>query len=237
MLVLSIDTSSPVLTVAIGDEAVIVDEVTLWLPRGHMAKLIPVIDGLLTSFGYTIDDVTHVVIGSGPGSYTGLRIGMVIARTLAQMLNVPILGIPSLDAIAYRNRETSGIICPIIDAKRAEVYAAFYRPNDDTVERFSGFHAIKPDELAELIQIEGYERIVFAGDAVKLYREVIEGILQERAEFAPEEAWWPTASDLIALAKPRLRSGDFDELYQLSPIYVRLSQAEEMWEQRQKEQG
>ncbi|MDI6816596.1 MAG: tRNA (adenosine(37)-N6)-threonylcarbamoyltransferase complex dimerization subunit type 1 TsaB [Actinomycetota bacterium] len=232
MLILSIDTSSPVLTVALHNGDMIVGEETTWMPRGHMSKLIPFIDELLTTKGFKIDDVTQMVVGSGPGSYTGLRIGMVIARTFAQLLEVPIIGVPSADAIAYRNIPEAGIVCPIIDAKRGEVYAALYRPNDGSIERITEFMAIHPGELARKLRDEGCERVVFAGDAVKLYAGVLAEALGERAVFAAEEAWWPLASDLASLALPRIIAGEFDELYKLAPIYVRLSQAEEMWEKR-----
>lgn len=220
------------LTVSVGDEEKIITEVTTWLPKGHMARLLPTIDDLLKSAGLAIQDVGVVVIGSGPGSYTGLRIGMVIARTLAQLLEVPILGIPSLDAIAQRNMKESAIICPVVDAKRGEVYAAFYRSAGETIKRFTDLKAIKPDELAELLKLEGYERVIFAGDGLKLYSDVLVQVLGDKAELAQEDNWWPLAADLINLARPRIKSGDFDELYQLAPIYVRLSQAEEIWEKR-----
>ncbi|MDP2210944.1 MAG: tRNA (adenosine(37)-N6)-threonylcarbamoyltransferase complex dimerization subunit type 1 TsaB [Candidatus Aquicultor sp.] len=232
VLILSLDTSSPVLTVALHNGNMIVGEETTWMPRGHMAKLIPFVDVLLAAKGFKIDDVTHMVVGSGPGSYTGLRIGMVIARTFAQLLEVPIIGVPSADAIAYRNIPEAGIVCPIIDAKRGEVYTALYRPNDGSIERITEFMAILPGELAKKLLDEGHEQVVFAGDAVKLYEGVLAEALGERAVFAAEEAWWPRASDLASLALPRIIAGEFDELYKLAPIYVRLSQAEEMWEKR-----
>lgn len=231
-MILSLDTSSPVLTVALHNGDMIVGEETTWMPRGHMAKLVPFVDELLSSKGFQIDEVTHMVVGSGPGSYTGLRIGMVIARTFAQLLEVPIIGVPSADAIVYRNIPEAGIACPIIDAKRAEVYTALYRPSDGSIERITDFMAIHPEELAKKLRDEGYEQVVFAGDAVTLYGEVLTGALGERAVFAAEEAWWPRASDLASLALPRIIAGKFDELYKLTPIYVRLSQAEEMWEKR-----
>ncbi len=232
MLALSFDTSSPVLTIAVGDEAGIINEMNLWLPRGHMAKLIPMVSEILDQSHLKIQDIEVFVIGSGPGSYTGLRIGMVMARTFAQMLEVPIIGIPSLDAIAHRNAQDKSLICPVIDAKRGEVYTAFYKADNGKVNRLTEFRAITPDDLANVLLIEGYGNIVFAGDSLKLYSDIIASVLGDKAGFAPEENWWPKASDLILLARPRILAGDFDELYQLTPIYVRLSQAEEMWEKR-----
>ncbi len=197
-----------------------------------MAKLLPALDGLLGDAELTVQDVEAVVIGSGPGSYTGLRIGMVIARMLAQLLEVPILGIPSLDAIAQRNIKEGALICPVVDAKRGEVYAAFYRPAGDTINRLTDFKAIAPDALAELLGLEGYDRIIFAGDGLEFYSDILMQVLGDKAELADKDDWWPLASDLIKVARPRIEAGDFDDLYQLAPIYVRLSQAEELWEKR-----
>jgi len=232
LISLAFDTSSPVLTIALGDEESIINEVDMWLPKGHMANLIPAIDDLLKNSNLKIDDVNVIVIGSGPGSYTGLRIGMEMARTFAQLLEIPIIGIASMDAIAYRNAYNKAIICPVIDAKRGEVYTALYRITDGKTYHITGYKVLNPEELASILVLEGYERIVFAGDALKLYADVFRQLLQDKAEFAPEEDWWPRASDLIRLTRQRIVQRDFDELYRLTPIYVRLSQAEEMWEKR-----
>lgn len=232
LLTLAFDTSSPVLTVAIGNEERIIEETTLWLPRGHMARLIPTIDDLFKKSNLSINDVEVIVIGSGPGSYTGLRIGMVMARTLAQSLGVSIIGIASIDAIAYRNLENNALVCPVIDAKRGEVYTAFYHYMDGELRRLTDFKAINPEDLSNVLLAEGYGKVLFAGDALKLYSDVFSQALGDKAIFAHEDNWWPRASDLIRLAEPRIRSGDYNELYQLTPIYVRLSQAEEMWEKR-----
>lgn len=232
MLTLALDTSSPVLTIAIGDQEKIINDTNIWLPRGHMAKLIPTIDGLLSASGLGVGDIEVIVIGSGPGSYTGLRIGMVIARTFAQMLAIPIIGIPSLDAIANHNTHYGSPVCPIIDAKRGEVYTALYQSANGAIDRIMDFRAVRPDELADVLLIEGYGNIVITGDGLKLYSDVFAGVLGDRVKFAAEDDWWPRASDLIDLARPRIAAGDFDELRQLLPIYVRLSQAEEMWEKR-----
>ncbi|MCL6471469.1 MAG: tRNA (adenosine(37)-N6)-threonylcarbamoyltransferase complex dimerization subunit type 1 TsaB [Firmicutes bacterium] len=232
MLALAFDTSSPVLTIAIGDQEKIINDANIWLPRGHMAKLIPAIDELLNVSGLDIGDIEVIVIGSGPGSYTGLRIGMVMARTFAQMLDIPIIGIPSLDAIANHNKHYGSPVCPVTDAKRGEVYTALYQSANGATERIMDFRAVRPDELADVLLIEGYGNIVITGDALKLYSDVFARVLGDRAKFASEEDWWPRASDLIDLARPRVAAGDFDDLRQLLPIYVRLSQAEEMWEKR-----
>lgn len=232
MIILAFDTSSPILTAAVSDDYEILGEVTTWLPRGHMSQLIPIMDDMLKKAELQINDVETIVIGSGPGSYTGLRIGMVIARTLAQLLEVPIVGVASADSIAQQNRLMGPTICPIIDAKRGEVYTALYCPKGENVDRLSEFKAISPKELAKYLAIEEFDSTVLAGDAVELYADVFKAEIGERAVIAPKDSWWPKASELISLALPRLGKKDYDELYKLTPIYVRLSQAEEMWEKR-----
>jgi len=232
LLALAFDTSSPVLTIAVSRDGEVIDSLTTWLPRGHMGRLIPEIDTIVAASRLKLEDLGAIVIGSGPGSYTGLRIGMIMAKTFAQLLEVPIIGIASLDAIAYHNARDNAVICPVIDAKRGEVYTAFYRIANHNLERMTNIRALTPEDLSELIIAEGYDNVVLAGDALKLYSDVFKRTLGDKVALANEEDWWPQASDLIRLAKPRMDAGDYDELYHLAPIYVRLSQAEEMWEKR-----
>jgi len=232
LLALAFDTSSPVLTIAVSKDGEVIDELTTWLPRGHMARLIPEIDTLMAASGLRLEDLGVIVTGSGPGSYTGLRIGMMMAKTFAQLLDIPIIGIASMDAIAYRNAKGNAVICPVIDAKRGEVYTSFYRIEDQSLERVTSLRALTPEDLSELIIAEGLEDVILAGDALKLYSDVFKKILGDKVTLADEDDWWPKASDLIHLAERRIDAGEFDELFHLAPIYIRLSQAEEMWEKR-----
>lgn len=233
MRVLSFDTSSPACTVAVvdatSDAADLMAEINAWTPRGHMARLLPQIDTTLRETGIAKEELEAVVVGLGPGSFTGLRIGVTIARTLAQLLDIPIVGVPSLDAIARRVGAFEGAICTIIDAKREEVYAAVYESSGGSIKRLTDFKPLSPESLVYELAEENIPRVLLVGDGISAHRKVFEGHLGGRAVFSPRDFWWPRAADLAAIAAPRLVEGAVDDLFSLVPIYARLSQAEELW--------
>ncbi len=230
MKVLSFDTSSPACTVAVvdGDAAGwdVLSELNTWTPKDHMARLIPQIDLACAEAGVAKGDIEAIVVGIGPGSYTGLRIGVTIARTLAQVLGVLIAGVPSSDALARRFIGSSAFVCPSLDAKRGEVYAALYEVAADS-KRITDFRPLSPEALAyELIELDA--RVIMVGDGISAYRDIFEGHLGSKVFFAPRDFWWPRGVDLAAIALERLSRGESDSPFELVPIYARLSQAEEL---------
>lgn len=231
MKILSFDTSSPACAIAVvdgdGAGADVLSEITVWAPREHLARLIPQIDAALREAQTAKEDVQAIAVGIGPGSYTGLRIGVTVARTLAQALNISIVGIPSLDAMARRFMEFDGFVCPVIDAKRGEVYAAVYETGNGFFRRKSDFRPLSPEALLyELVALGA--RVLMVGDGIYAYRDIFESHLGTRISFAPRDYWWPRASDLAVIALKRLARGQSDDLFSLVPIYARLSQAEEL---------
>lgn len=236
MKVLSLDTSSPACTVAVVEigpgVAELIAEINAWSPRGHMARLISQIEETLNQAGVVREELEAVVVGVGPGSFTGLRIGVSIARTLAQLMEIPIAGVPSLDALVQRLIFFRGIICPIIDAKRGEVYTAVYESDGSNIKRLGDFRPILPARLTDELSTAGYKKVLFAGDGVGAYRKIFEESMGARALFTPPDEWWPRAAELVHAASERLAKGEFDDLDALVPIYARLSQAEEVWLKR-----
>jgi tRNA threonylcarbamoyladenosine biosynthesis protein TsaB len=232
MRVLAIETSSPLLSVALGDSDRIIEESNMLMPRETMSEILPAIDDLLKRAGLAKDDIEVIIVGIGPGSYTGLRIGVVTAKSLAQTLGVPIIGIPSMDAIAYRNARKDVLVCPIVDAKRHEVYTAMYCMDAQRLKRLEEFKVISALELAGSLRIEEFDKVLLTGDGVGVYGEEMAKLVENYADFASDEMWWPRAADLISVAFCRIKDKQFDDIDRLSPIYVRKSQAEEMWEER-----
>lgn len=251
MLILAFDTSSPLCTVAVASDEGPLSEVSVWAPREHMRRLLPLIDTALAEAGVERSQIEALVLGSGPGSFTGLRIGATIAKTLARLLDVKILGVSSLDAIAQDLAPGGGIICPVVDAKRGAVYAAFYRRADEgpaqtddvdrddertsdgqVLVRLTEYRAYDPGDLCALISLEGYERVLLAGDGIAAYREVFVDTLGDTIRLAPRRFWWPRAGALAAIALPRLAAGEADDPLRLVPIYARIPQAEETWRPR-----
>ncbi len=219
MKILAMDTSSVNATVCISDENKILGEYTVSNDRAHSQIIMPMLNDLLNNCSMTIKDIDVFAVAIGPGSFTGLRIGMAAMKTLAQSLSKPIIGASTLDEIAESFLFSDKIICPILDARRNEVYNAMYLNGEKIVsERVVDF-----DEI--LIELANKE-IIFAGDATLKYRERIMSFNNPLWKIAPPSMSMQRSSSLASIALKRAINNDFDNLYDLSPLYLRLSQAE-----------
>lgn len=232
MLTLAFDTATDVCTVAVGAEDGVCGEATVAAPKAHMEKLLPLIDRVLGQSGFSIHDVDGLVVGLGPGSFTGVRIGVSIARGLAQGLNKPVVGVSTLDCIAYNFISSKKPVCVALDAKRGEVYAALYEFPRGCLKRLTDHRAMAPEVLCSLLRGHpGFtlkvhpEGVILTGDAIVGYGELFKNRLKN-AHFAPSRLWFPKASNLLILGalKFSAEKGDYNELV---PIYARLSEAEE----------
>ena len=219
MIVLAMDTSSVNATVAVSDENKILGEYTISSERAHSQMIMPMLDNLLSSLSLTLSEVDVFAVCIGPGSFTGVRIGMAAMKTLAQSLSKPIIGISATDSVAASFSLNSKYICPIFDARRNDVYNAVYLNG----EKIVGERIVDFDEL--LCEMADKE-VVFAGDAIIKYKDRIEGYNNPKWHIAPVNLAMQRASSLAALAVGRALNSDYDNLYDLSPIYIRLSQAE-----------
>jgi tRNA threonylcarbamoyladenosine biosynthesis protein TsaB len=226
MLVLGIDTSTAVSSVALGGGRGILASATVSRERGHETFLVPAIRFLAVQAGVTLGQVSGVAVGLGPGLFTGLRVGVATAKAMAQALHVPILGIPSLDLLAFGVRHASRLICACVAARRGEVFSAFYRPVPGGVQRLGEFQAATPERLASEIEARG-EEVLLVGDGALAYRERLP---RPRAEVASASLAHPSAAALIELAVPRFIREEGDSPLALEPIYVRKADAEIAWE-------
>ncbi len=236
MKILALDTSSVVATVAVMADEKLVGEYSLNHKMTHSQRLIPMIEELMTGCELKPKDIDIFATSLGPGSFTGLRIGAATIKAMAQALEKPVVGIPTLEALAY-NLPYSGIsVCPIIDAQKNLVYTAQY-----TWQGSSFFENQKQEvtEIEELLKRLGdlKERVIFLGDAVDKHRELIEAELKELAIILPAALRMPKASSVALLARERYRRGEVGEAAQLIPIYMRKSQAENQYEERLKAMG
>ncbi len=219
MKILAMDTSSVNATVAVSDENRILGEFTVGNERAHSQIIMPMLDQMLKYCSLSVKDIDVFAVAIGPGSFTGLRIGMAAMKTLAQSLDKKIIGISSLDGVAVSFFATDKVICPIFDAHRNDVYNALYLNGDKIVnDRIVDF-----DEL--LIELSGRE-VIFCGDGVLKYKDRIESFSMNNWHLAPINLSMQKASSIISIALKRAKNNDFDNLYELSPIYLRLSQAE-----------
>ena len=229
MIVVGIETSTPQTSVAIGTQNEIVARVSV-AGRARQESVTPLLHELLHRSGLTLSQVGGVAVGVGPGLFTGLRVGVETAKTLAQVTGMPIVGITSLDALAYSVRHTPRRIAAVIDARRGEVYSALYRAVPGGVMRERGYQVHAPDRLAAELQAMPDE-VMAVGNGAMLYRHVLEEI-GSRIEFASSMAAHPDAAALVELAVPRFLREVHDRPFDVVPLYLRRSDAEIAWDRR-----
>lgn len=227
MRVLAIDTATPTVSVALGADGVVVGQVAIGTGRRHAEQLAPAIEYLSRECSVRLDQLAGIGVGIGPGLFTGLRVGVTTAKVMAQALRIPVVGLPSLDLLAYPLRHAHGReIAAVIDARRREVFTARYRPVPGGVQRVAGYDVGPPDRLvAELAA--GGEETLLTGDGALLYRDEFSHL--DRVEFAGPEFSAPSAAALIALTTARLEQEEFMRPDELVPLYLRDSDAELSW--------
>ncbi len=231
MTILGIETSTMTGSVALMDEERLIAEYTLNLAETHTSRLMPAIDRVLKDAFLTIKDLDGIAVSLGPGSFTGLRIGIATAKGLAQGLNIPIVGIPTLDGLAFNLFNCKDLVCPLLDARKGEVYYALYKNG----KRLSKYMAYEPGELLEKIglRIKGQGlRVIFLGDGIEVYGDLIKKRLGRKAIFASKAQRLPNAASITELGLKKLRRGKKSELLTLKPIYIRPSEAELKWKER-----
>ncbi len=234
MIVVGIETSTPHTSVAIGSERELLGAVSV-AGKARQEAVTPALERLCGWTGIELGHVGGVAVGIGPGLFTGLRVGIETAKTLAQVLSIPIVGITSLDALAFSVRHTHKLIVAVIDGRRGEVFFAIYRALPGGVVRGSEYTVATPDHLcAELETVPG--EMLAVGDGAILYRNQLEG-LGSRVEFASTIRAHPEAAALVELSVPRFLREEHDRLHDVMPMYLRKSDAEIAWDNRDRGTG
>jgi tRNA threonylcarbamoyladenosine biosynthesis protein TsaB len=229
MIVVGIDTSTPQTSVALGDDTEVLGVLRV-AGRARQESVTPALDALLRFTGTDVARVGGVAVGIGPGLFTGLRVGVETAKTLAQVLRVPIVGMTSLDVLAYSVRYTSRRIAAVIDARRSEVFWSLYQPVPGGVMRATEHAVGGVDHLAaELAALPG--EVLCVGNGAILYRHELEE-LGSHVEFASPSVAHPDAAALVELAAPRFLREEFERPVDVVPLYLRKSDAEIAWDQR-----
>lgn len=229
MIVLSIDSSSLVTTVALLKDEHVLGEYTLNFKREHSVILMEKVEMLLKDCEIDINDVDGFVVSKGPGSFTGLRIGMATVKGLSMGSNKPYVSISSLDALANSLLTFDGIICPIMDALRDSVYTCLYKNVDGKLTKLIDYSALSLNELAELLNKKG-ENVIFTGDGVSKHKEFLSPNVNN-AIFAPTHLSIIRASSLGEIGMIELKAGNADCINS-SPLYLKKPQAERELEQR-----
>lgn len=231
MLVLGIETSTPQSSVAIGSEQGVVASALISRGASYNEFLLPALRFCLEQSGIGFRNVGAVSVSLGPGLHTGMRIGVATAKALAQALSVPIVGMASLDILAYDVRYSSRLICSCLDAKRGEVFYAFYRPSPGGIQRITDYRIEKPYQLATAIQSRP-EEVLLVGNGALIYGDEFDD-LGPRIEVGTMSHAFPHAGSVVELALPRIFREDFDSVYELQPLYLRRSARRIQWERIQ----
>lgn len=224
MKILAIDTSALTATAAILSEGMLIGEISTTTKLTHSQTIMPMIDELLRKVSLDITDIDLFACSEGPGSFTGLRIGIGTIKGLAYGLGKPVVGVSTLEALAHNIDVTGLVICPIMDARRGQVYNGLYRYNGVMLERITEPRALSVEELCE----ELTERTIFVGDGVKVHKEKIKELLGENAVFASPQNLLQRAGSVAyaALNKEAISAED------LTAVYLRKPQAEREREER-----
>lgn len=230
MIVLGIETATRQASIALGTETGTLGSLTLAARPTRHEVVLPALEQLTRWTDTGLDQVGGIVVGTGPGLFTSLRVGVEVAKSLAQVLKVPIIGIPTLDALAFAVRMSHDPIVAMIDARRGEVFLGRYRPAPGGVQREGEFAVCSPDAAAAEIQALGAGSLL-TGDGATLYRQRFEE-LGGQVAFAPAAQAHPDARALIDLALPRFEREEHDRLFDVVPIYLRKSDAEIAWDRR-----
>jgi tRNA threonylcarbamoyladenosine biosynthesis protein TsaB len=204
----------------------VVAEYRLNVAITHSERLLPAIDHLLVTAGLRPADVDAFAVAIGPGSFTGLRIGLSTMKSLAFATGKPLCGVPTLDALAWSLPFAAYPVCPVLDARKGEVYTALYRTDGGRLEPLWEPRAVAPEALAAALARELDGPVVFLGDGVAAYAAVLRERLGEAARFAPPAQRLPSAVTVAELARARLERGETADPATLVPLYLRPSEAE-----------
>ena len=202
MRVLGIESSSLVASVALVTDDILTAEYTVDFKKTHSQTLLPMLDEIVKLLELDMDTIDAIAVAGGPGSFTGLRIGAATAKGLGLALKKPLVHVPTVDAMAYNMWGAEGLICPIMDAKRSQVYTGLYHTRDG-LEVVMEQQPMDMRELAGLLNKKG-ERVIFLGDGVPVYRSIIEEEMQVSYGFAPAQMNRQRASCVAVLGMTAL---------------------------------
>lgn len=225
MKILALDSSGIVASVAIVENDTLLAEYTVNYKKTHSQTLLPMLDEVTKMIDLDLNTIDAIALASGPGSFTGLRIGAATAKGLGLALEKPLIAVPTVEAIAYNLYETEGLICPIMDARRNQVYTGIYRYQNHELLTVKDQMAVPVTELLEYL-VELGEPVTFLGDGVPVFRDVIARTMKMPFSFAPAHVNKQRAGAVGALGMKYFKAGKMQSAAEHVPEYLRMSQAE-----------
>lgn len=235
MRVLAIDSSGLTATVAIVEDDTTIAEFTINYKKTHSQTLLPMIDEMVKMVEADLNTIDAIAVAGGPGSFTGLRIGSATAKGLGLALGKPLIHIPTADAMAYSIYGCEDIICPIMDARRNQVYTGIYQMDGDKLQVLEAQMAVEIDELAKKLCTYG-KPVIFLGDGVPVHKDRLEKELMTDHDiaFAPAHMNQQRAAAVGMLGIQYYKEGKTETAMEHKPDYLRVSQAEREREERLK---
>ena len=224
MRILALDSSGLVATVAIVEDDQTIAEYTVNYKKTHSQTLLPMLDEIVKMTEFDLDTIDAIAVAGGPGSFTGLRIGSATAKGLGLALNKPLIHVPTVDGMAYNLFGCTGLICPMMDARRNQVYTGIYRFERE-FEIVEEQMAIAVQELIDKLNAYG-EKVTFLGDGVPVYAKQLEEGLTVPYSFAPAHVNRQSASAVGTLGMKYFAEGKTETAREHQPDYLRVSQAE-----------
>jgi tRNA threonylcarbamoyladenosine biosynthesis protein TsaB len=229
MLILGIDTATHQVGCAIGGHEGVLASAHSSRGKRHAETLTPAIDFVRRQARVELYEISVVAVDLGPGLFTGLRVGIASAKAIAHALRVPMIGVTSLDLVAFPVRFSNRLIVATLDARRGELYYAFYRQVPGGVQRLSDPELGSPDDLASEIIARGEESLL-VGDGALRYAPMFSGL--SKVELAERDLAYPSATALVQLAHARALREDWVAPWDLQPLYLRAPDAEINWTTR-----
>ncbi|HOJ09466.1 MAG TPA: tRNA (adenosine(37)-N6)-threonylcarbamoyltransferase complex dimerization subunit type 1 TsaB [Clostridiales bacterium] len=246
MKILAADTSSAVASVAVMEDSTLLGEYTLNHKKTHSQKLVPMINEILKNLELTPEEIDAFAVSIGPGSFTGLRIGVTTIKAMAYALQKQAIGVPTLDTLAFNIPFCDSLICPIIDARNNQVYTSLYEWKGKKQERLSEYVGITIGELIDTVKAKNREAF-FVGDGVNVYKDTLLAELGNRCIFPPNNLLLQRASAVAEIAihmqvdgkgfeneinTDKTNENNLESWLTMVPFYLRKSQAERLFEQR-----
>ena len=232
MKVLGIDSSGMVATVAVVEDTQMLAEYTINYKKTHSQTLLPMLDEVAKMIELDLNTIDAIAVAAGPGSFTGLRIGSATAKGLGLALKKPLVSVPTLEGIAYNFCGSEKVICPMMDARRSQVYTGIYEFQGNTLKVLEDQMAVPVEEVLEKLNQTGRE-VILAGDGVPVYLELIEKNLKVPYLLAPAHLNRQRAGAVAVLGMQYAKEGKLESAMEHQPDYLRLSQAERERAQKQ----